>query len=45
MKTIQVCLPDVEVAILAEARKRNKCFKNLQRLLIDLTASEYDRVA
>jgi len=36
MKTITIRLPDVEAAMLAEARKRNKCFNNLQSLLIDL---------
>jgi len=41
MKTITIRLPDVEAAMLAEVQKRNKVFKDLEKLLVGLIRKEY----
>ena len=41
MKTITIRLPDVEAAMLTEAQKRNKAFKDLQQLLIQQIPQEF----
>ena len=43
MKTITIRLPDVEAAMLVEVQKRNKAFKDLQRLLIQQIREEHGR--
>ena len=41
MKTITIRLPDVEAAMLIEVQKRNKVFKDLQKLLIQHIRYEF----
>ena len=41
MKTITIRLPDVEAAMLVEVQKRNKVFKDLEKLLVGLIRKEY----
>ena len=41
MKTIIICLPDVEAAMLVEVQKVNKVYKDLQGLLINQIQQEY----
>ena len=41
MKTITIRLPDVEAAMLAEAQKVNKAYRDLQGLLISQIQQEY----
>ena len=41
MKTITIRLPDAEAAMLVEVQKRNKVFKDLQRLLIQHIRYEF----
>ena len=41
MKTITIRLPDVEAAMLVEAQKVNKAYKDLQGLLISQIQQEY----
>ena len=43
MKTIIICLPDVEAAMLVEVQKRNKVYKDLQGLLINQIQTEYQK--
>jgi len=43
VKTITIRLPDVEAAMLVEARKRNKAFKDLEQLLIQQIRQEYQK--
>ena len=45
MKTITICLPDVEAAMLVEVQKRNKEFKDLQQLLIQQIRQEYQKIS
>ena len=44
MKTITIRLPDVEAAMLVEAQKMNKAFKDLQQLLIQQIHQEYAKI-
>ena len=41
MKTITICLPDVEAAMLVEVQKVNKAYRDLQGLLINQIQQEY----
>ncbi|MFZ9266255.1 MAG: hypothetical protein ACO23P_05840 [Vulcanococcus sp.] len=41
MKTIIIRLPDAEAAMLVEAQKKNKAFKDLQQLTIQQIHQEY----
>jgi len=41
MKTITIRLPDVEAAMLVEVQKRNKTFKDLEKLLVGLIRKAY----
>jgi len=41
VKTITIRLPDVEAAMLVEVQKRNKVFKDLEKLLVGLIRKEY----
>ena len=41
MKTITICLPDVEAAMLVEVQKVNKAYRDLQALLINQIQQEY----
>jgi len=41
VKTITIRLPDVEAAMLVEVQKRNKVFKDLEKLLLGLIRKEY----
>ena len=43
MKTIAIRLPAVEAAMLVEAQKRNKAFKDLQQLFITQVRQEYQK--
>ena len=45
MKTITICLPDVEAAMLVEVQKGNKAFKDLQQLLIQQIRQEYQKTS
>ena len=45
MKTITICLPDVEAALLLEVQNRNKAFKDLQQLMIQQIHREYAKTA
>ena len=36
MKTITICLPDVEAAMLVELVKANKKFKDLGQMLVEM---------
>ena len=44
MKTINIHLPDVEVAMLAEVQKKKARLKTLDRLVIDIVRGEYFRL-
>jgi len=44
MKTITIRLSDVEVAMLIELQKRNKAFKDLQKLIERKIADEYMKI-
>ena len=43
MKSITIRLPDVEAAMLVEVQKKNKAFKDLQKLLIQQIRQEYQK--
>ena len=43
MKTVTIRLPDVEAAMLVEAQKRNKAFRDLQQLLTQQICQEYQK--
>jgi hypothetical protein len=43
MKTISICLPDVEAAMLIEVQKRNKNFIDLRQVLLALIKQEYEK--
>jgi hypothetical protein len=43
MKTITICLPDLEAALLVEVQKVNKAYKDLQGLLINQIQQEYQK--
>ena len=43
MKTITIRLPDVEAALLVEAQKVNKAYRDLQGLLINQIQAEYQK--
>ena len=45
MKTITICLPDVEAAMLVEVQKVNKVYKDLQGLLINQIKTEYQKTS
>jgi len=45
MKTITICLPDLEAAMLVEMQKRNKAFKDLQQLLIQQIRQQYQKTS
>lgn len=44
MKTITIRLPDVEAAMLAEVQKKNKEFRDLQRLFLQKVRNEYQAI-
>jgi hypothetical protein len=44
VKTITICLPDVEATILVEVQKVNKAYKDLQSLLINQIQQEYAKM-
>jgi len=41
MKTITIRLPDVEAAMLVEVQKKNKAFRDLQHLVLQIIRKEY----
>lgn len=41
MKTIIICLPDVEAAMLVEVQKVNRQYKDLQKVLLNQIHQEY----
>ena len=41
MKTITICLPDVEAAMLVEVQKVNRAYRDLQGLLVSQIQQEY----
>ena len=43
MKTITICLPDVEAAMLVEVQKRNKAFRDLKSYLLQQIRLEYEK--
>jgi hypothetical protein len=43
MKTIAICLPDEEAAMLIEVHKRNKDFIDLRQVLLALIKQEYEK--
>ena len=43
MKTIAICLPDVEAAMLVEVQKVNRAYRDLQGLLISQIQHEYSK--
>jgi len=43
MKTITIRLPDVEAAMLVEVQKRNKTYKDLQRLFLQQIRAEFHK--
>ena len=43
MKTITIRLPDVEAAMLTEAQKVNRAYRDLQGLLMSQIREEYGR--
>ena len=43
MKTITIRLPDVEAAMLLEAQKVNRTYRDIQGLLISQIQQEYQR--
>jgi len=45
MKTITIRLSDVEAVMLLEVQKRNKTFKDLQRLMIQQLFQEYEKTS
>jgi hypothetical protein len=45
MKTITICLPDVEAAMLVEVQKRSKVLKDLQLQLIQQIRQEYKKTS
>jgi hypothetical protein len=45
MKTIILRFPDVEAAMLVEVQRKNKAFKDLQRLLIQQIRQEYQKAS
>ena len=44
MKTITIRLPDVEAAMLVEVQKKNKDFRDIQKLLANLISSQYSAI-
>ena len=44
MKTITIRLPDVEAAMLLEVQKRNKAYRDLQKLIIVQISREYKKI-
>ena len=45
MKIITIRLPDVEAAMLAEVQKRNKAFRDLERLISREIRKEYQKIS
>jgi len=45
MKTITIRLSDVEAAMLVEVQKRNKAYKDIQRLLLEQIRQEYGEMS
>jgi hypothetical protein len=43
VKTITIRLPDVEAAMLLEVQKRNKAYRDLQKLIILQISREYKK--
>jgi hypothetical protein len=43
MKIITIRLPDVEVAMLVEVKKRNKEFRDMRQMLIQQIRREYQK--
>ena len=43
MNTIPICLSDVEVPMLVEVQKRDKTYRDLQSLLLQLIKQEFVR--
>jgi len=44
VKTITIRLPDVEAGMLIEVQKKNKAFRDLGELLLDLVRKEYMKI-
>ena len=45
MKTLVIRLPAVEMAMLLEVQKKNKKFRDLERLVIDQIKDEYFKLS
>ena len=45
VKTITICLPDVEAAMQVEVQKVNKAYRDLQGLLINQIKTEYQKTS
>ena len=45
MKTLNLRIPDVEAAMLAEVQKTNKAFRDPQALLLGLIRQEYQKLS
>jgi len=43
MRTITICLPDLEAAMLMEVQKRNKAFRDLQAFMLRQIRLEYEK--